>query len=194
MSNGMPGEVERLSGVDRQLSPEDMQLVDGEGQTITQSPMPLIEVAEPESRVPPGDSGLSLPGPTEIGVPGTPSTPGAPPPILVGFPILRWTRYVSGEQNWQELLSWVVPVGYVGDLHELSLQSDNDAKTRYRITIAEQDMQIPTDRTLSTPVDFKWRDTLLPGPVTVMVEVRSTDGTSITVDGLITGTYRTPPT
>jgi hypothetical protein len=91
------------------------------------------------------------------------------------------------------LLSWVVPAGDIGDLHQISIQSDNDAKTRYRITIADTDMQVPLDRQLATPVDFNWREGLLPGPATVMVEVRSTDGTSITIDGLITGTFRNPP-
>jgi len=185
--------IEEVTGLDRQLSPEDLQIVDGEAQTRTQSPMPLIHVAEPDKRTVPGAAGLYAPGAEIVSVAGTPATPGAPAPVLVGFPIVRWTRYVSAEQEWRELISWVVPFGYVGDLHEISLVSDNDAKTRYRITIAEMDMQIPTDRTLATPVDFKWRDSLLPGPATIMVEVRSTDGTSITVDAELTGTFRNPP-
>jgi hypothetical protein len=170
---------------------DELQLIEQIEDGASQTGPGIIEVAGEDKRIAPiAGEGIrvTMTGPEiVIGQPG--STAAAPE--LVGFPVLRWTRYASGDIQWRELLSWQIPDGYVGDLHEISVQSDNDAKTRYRITIAEIDMQIPIDRELSTPADLPWRDVKIPGPATVMVEVRSTDGTTITVDGLITGTIRT---
>ena len=44
-------EVEQQSGKRRQPTPEELQIVGGEGQTHTQFPMPLIEIAELDKRV-----------------------------------------------------------------------------------------------------------------------------------------------
>jgi hypothetical protein len=172
----------------------EIQLIEQLEDGARQPGIEIVSVEEPDKRTPPPE--VSPYGPTSeiAALTGEPAAPGAAPPVLVGFPTLRWTRYASSDQEFRELVSWQIPVGYVGDLHEICLQSDNDSKTRYRITIADIDQQVPVDRELSTPVDLKWRDTVLPGPASVMVETRSTDGTTITVDGFITGTYRTPPT
>ncbi|GAH63983.1 unnamed protein product, partial [marine sediment metagenome] len=42
----------------------------------------------------------------------------------------------------------------------------------------------------TTPQEHKWDRTVLPGGTAVWVEVRSTDGTPIIVDGSLTGTVR----
>jgi hypothetical protein len=192
MANNLPGEVERLSGVPQQVSPGEQQIVDGESQVRTLSPAPLIEIGQPEKRIPPSSTGQYPPeagelAPEEAGEGGAEEVT---EPVKVALPIPRWSRYQGADQDFRELISWSIPLGYVGDLHEIALVSDNDAKTRWRIVIAGTNMNIPTDRTLATPVDWPFRDTLLPGPTTVSVEVRSTDGTTITADGTISGTLR----
>ncbi|MBA7685855.1 hypothetical protein ES703_94284 [subsurface metagenome] len=87
-------------------------------------------------------------------------------------------------------MRWDVPIGYTGDLHEISLLSSNDAKTRYRIFLANAKQDVPTDRQTTTPLTLKWDRSVLPGGYSIWVEVRSTDGTSIIVDATITGTVR----
>lgn len=195
MVNGQPGELQEISGASRQWSPEQAQVVDGESQVSTLPPATIIELAEPDKRIPPSATGQYPGEATEViteEAGGVPVAEGAPEaaPVKIAFPALRWTRYAGTDQNFVELVSWTIPIGYTGDLHEISLQSDNDAKTRWRITIAGVNQAVPTDRTLATPITWPWRDTILPGPTQVMIEVMSTDGTSITVDASITGTLR----
>lgn len=186
MAVQIPNEVARLSGTQRQLGPEELQNVDGELQTVTQSPMPLIEIAEPEKREPPGP--VSPYGPEAHGA----ISPVARAAATVAFPILRLTRYSAGDTSFVTLLSWEIPGGFVGDLREISLKSDNDNNTRYRISIGGADMQIPTDRPTSTPLTMKWGSNMVPGPSSILIEVLSVDGSVITVDAMITGVLKIP--
>ena len=182
MPNGpATSEVERLSGVERQFLPDEQQIVDGEPQTITQSPMPLIELAEPDKRMAPMPVTIA---PTAEAI----ATGAAMPTYFVGQPILIVNRYNGGVQDWQELIRWDIPVGLFGDLHEMALQSSDDAHTRYRVVLGNMDQNLPTDRQTSTPLTWPWRNTKIPGGTAVYIQVRSTDGTVITVDGSITGT------
>ena len=59
---------------------------------------------------------------------------------------LKATALQGGHRDWVELVRWDVPIGYTGDLHTISLLSNNDEKTRYRIFLANVDQGIPTDR------------------------------------------------
>lgn len=184
--NPQLGEIEILSGPAEQLSPLESQIGDGLSEIGNTPPEPLIQVAEPEKREPPGPS---VPFAPEVAaayaaVSGT--------PIKVGFPILRIDRYAGADKTFQRLIAWEIPAGYVGDLHEMSVLSNNDAKTIYRVTIAGTDMQVPLDRPTTTPQTWLWRDVSIPGPTECLIEVASTDGTNITVDGQITGTFRLP--
>ncbi len=109
---------------------------------------------------------------------------------LVGSPIFVIDRRAITDTDWEVLVRWDIPSGVTGDLGEISVMSDNDAKTRYRVTIAGEDQNVP-DREISTPVRIPWAGgNVLAGGSAVVVEVRSTDGTSVTVDALITGTER----
>lgn len=176
----MPG-----TGELEQLVPIEEQIADGEPQIPTRPSSPLIPLEEKEKRI--------APTPTAPRPPlGTPAQIAEQQAIqqIFGTPVLKWNQYIGGDKEWRELVRWDVPIGYTGDLHEIALQSNNDAKTRFRIVIANVDQDIPTDRTLSTPTSFKWDRGILPGGTSVFVEVMSTDGTSITVDGSITGSVR----
>jgi hypothetical protein len=183
----VPNAVQELSGTERQLSPDELQIVDGEAQTITRDPMPLIDISEPERREPPGPSSPFAPGIDSM--PGAPGVPGGP----TLFPVVRITRYKSNDAAFAPLLSWDIPQGFWGDLKTIAIKSSNDTITRYRVMIAGADMQFPLDRPTSTPVDFDWNVNSIPGPATVSLEVLSTTGAIITVDASITGVLKTQP-
>lgn len=195
MTDGAPGEVEQLSGVSQQLTPEQDQLVDGETQVSTLPPAEVIPLAEPDKRIAPSPTG-QYPGESletvaeAAGGEPTEEAAAEAPPVKIGLPLLRWTRYVGTDQNFVQILTWDIPIGYTGDLHEFEAQSNNDAKTRWRITIGNVDQVVPQDRTLLSPINPHWRDTLLPGPSSVIIEALSVDGTELTIDAMIAGTLR----
>jgi hypothetical protein len=184
-------EVAKLSGVDRQFKPEESQLVDGETQTITQAPMPLIPLEEPSKAEAPLPAGAPYP-PGYVG----PAVEGA----VVGaaaapftYPVLRWNRYSGGDVSWQELIRWDIPDGWMGDLHEIAIVSSDDTHTRYRFILANVDQNVPTDRATTTPWTGPWRNVKIPPGFTIRVDVMSTDGTVVTVDGSISGSLSPLP-
>lgn len=180
MPGTMPG-----TGELEQLVPTEEQIVDGEPQVPTRPSSPLVKIEEDEKRTvpPPTAPRPSLPSAAEIEQRMAELT-------LFGQPIVVWDRWVGTDQEWRVLVRWDIPFGFTGDLHEISLQSSNDSKTRWRVVLGNVDQNIPTDRQLSTPVTMPWRKSVLPGGSSVYIEVRTTDGTSINVDGLITGAVR----
>jgi len=173
------------TGAIEQLTPEVEQVVRSEPQLPSRPSSPLVTITEPGKREPP-----------------MPVSPRAPLPsaeqiaeqtayqVIYGGPVLKVNRYTGTDQEFVELLRWDIPVGFTGDLHEISLVSSNDAKTRYRIFLGNVDQHVPTDRQTQTPLTLSWDRTVLPGGTSVWVEVRTTDGTAINVDGTITGTIR----
>ena len=177
--------VTDASGTLRQLVPLEEQIVDGEPQVPSRPSSPLIVITQPEKRMAP--------------LPVTPR-PGLPTAeeiaqheaiqAIYGGPVLEINRYEGTDQEFRELVRWDIPVGFSGDLHEISLLSNNDTKTRYRIFIANQPQSIPEDRQTSTPLSLPWDRGVIPGGTSCWVEVRSTDGTSIIVDGTLTATVR----
>ncbi|KKN00590.1 hypothetical protein LCGC14_1136310 [marine sediment metagenome] len=173
------------SGTLRQLEPDAEQIVDGESQVASRPLSPLIEIARPDQRTTP------LPVLARAALP-TAETIAEQQAIqgLFGQPVVRVDRHVSTDEEWRTLVRWDVPVGLTGDLHQISLLSNLDANTRYRLFLANVDQDLPEDRQTSTPLTLDWRRTVVPGGTSVWIEVRSTDGTEITVDGVITGTVR----
>lgn len=173
------------TGEIEQLTPGVEQVVSDEPQIPSRPSSPLVEVTEAEKRTEP------------LPVSPRPALPSVEQIIeqqaqqsLYGIPYVKINRYSGNDQDWVELVRWDIPVGYTGDLHEISLLSDNDSKTRYRVVIGNIDQGIPTDRQTSTPLEMPWRRTVLPGGTSVYVEVVSPDGTAIVVDGMITGSVR----
>jgi len=173
------------TGTIRQLLPDEEQIVDGESQTPTRPSSPLVAVFEPDKRTAPLPVAQRPPLPSM-----EQQQQEQAYQALYGGPVLKVNRYSGTDQDWVELLRWDIPMGYTGDLHEISIQSSNDAKTRYRIFLANHDQNVPTDRQTQTPISFNWDRTVLPGGTSVWVEVRTTDGTAINVDCTITGTVR----
>ncbi|MBA7606322.1 hypothetical protein ES703_13470 [subsurface metagenome] len=173
------------TGTIQQLIPEVEQITDGEPQLPSRPTSPLVKVAEPGKRETPLPVSPRPPLPSQQVIAEQQAYQ-----ALYGGPVLKINRYSGSDQDWVELVRWGVPIGYTGDLHEISLISSNDAKTRYRIFLANVDQGIPTDRQTQTPLTVNWNRTVLPGGYAVWVEVRSTDGDPIDVDGTITGTVR----
>ncbi len=186
-------EIGRVSGIGRQLTPDEQQFVDGELQTITRAPMPTIPLEEPPKKEATLPAGAAYPtGYTPITEGG--GEAGAVGPIIpYTYPILRINRYSGTETTWQVLAAWDIPDGWIGDLHEISINSDDDDHTRWRIILANVDQNIPTDRPMSTPWTGPWRDIKIPPGFSVRIDVMSTDGTAITADASITGSITALP-
>ena len=168
-----------------QLVPIEEQITDGEPQLPTRPSSPLVDLRVGEKRMEPLPTGPrpSLPSESQV-------AEQTAIQAIFGIPILRWNRYSGSDVTFQPLIRWDIPHGYTGDLHELSLQSDNDAATRWRVVIGNIDQEIPTDRQLTTPVNLPWDRTVLPGGTSVWVEVASPTGANINVDATITGSIR----
>ncbi|MBA7698376.1 hypothetical protein ES703_107053 [subsurface metagenome] len=173
------------TGTIQQLVPGVEQIVDGEPQLPSRPSSPLVTITEPEKRVAPMPVAPRPPLPSTEQIAQQQAYQ-----QLYGGPVLKVNRYSGTDQDWVELVRWDIPIGYTGDLHQISLVSSNDAKTRYRVFLVNVDQGIPTDRQTVTPVTWPWDRTVLPGGYAVWVEVRSTDGTPIVVDGMLTGTVR----
>ncbi|MBA7694881.1 hypothetical protein ES703_103496 [subsurface metagenome] len=173
------------TGEIEQLTPGVEQVVRGEPQIPSRAPTKLVEVAEDEKRTEPlpVTPRPSMPTGEELAAEQAQQN-------LYGIPVLKINHYVGDDRDWVELVRWDVPQGYTGDLHAISLLSNNDAKTRFRIVIGNIDQDIPTDRQTNTPFEAPWRRTVLPGGTSTYIEVVTTDGTEIIVDGMITGSVR----
>jgi len=168
-----------------QLEPIEEQVVDGEPQLPTRPGSPLVPLIVEEKRAVPTPTAPrpALPSVSEVEAAETIQN-------IYGTPVLKWNRLEETSKEWRELVRWDIPIGFTGDLHEIALQSDNDAKTRWRVVIANRDQDIATDRQLTTPVAFRWDRGVLPGGKSVWVDFLSSDGTAIIVDGSITGSVR----
>lgn len=168
-----------------QLIPDVEQVVGAEVQKprVPGTALPRIEL--PEKREPPQPVAPRAPLPSAAEIAEQQAIQ-----VIYGLPILRINRYSGSDQDWVELVRWDIPEGRTGDLREISLLSDSDAATRYRIVLANIDQNIPTDRQTTTPIALSWRNTVIPGGASVFVEVLSVTGAAIHVDGHITGTER----
>ncbi len=175
------------TGPAEQVAPDIEQVVGGEvQQLLEEGVLPLIW--EGERRIAPLPArvvrvGVPGVGVDEVGVPGVPGAPAA-----YGFPIARLDRYEGADSDWQTLLEWTIPIGFTGDLHEISLRANNPAATRYRIYIAGRDLYIP-DRQPPGNFTLPWRSGTLPEGTSVSVQVRSM-GDRIIVSGHLTGSER----
>ena len=177
--------VMEATGVARQLTPDEQQVVGAEVQEARVPDTVLPRIEQPEKRETP-------PAPL-------PRAPMPPPAQLqeeiarqtiFGIPIARVNRYEGTDTEWRPLLRWAIPPDRTGDLHEIAVLSNNDEKTRLRLVFAGADQGVPEDRQTSSPLSLPWRGTVLPPNSSIVVEVRSTDGTSIIVDATLTGTER----
>lgn len=109
-----------------------------------------------------------------------------PSPRVVTVPIAKVGRYGPGtDEDYQTVVSWTVSTGRKGDLREVSMISDNYTKTHFKLTIAGT-VQFE-DVTIQAPLSLPFRENELNAGDVVLLECKSTDGTSIVVDGSICG-------
>ncbi|MBA7642937.1 hypothetical protein ES703_50646 [subsurface metagenome] len=139
-------------------------------QEITRPPAPLVEVKESEKRT------LAVEEEEEE--------------QLFGTPVMRINRYSGSDKEWVELVRWDIPASHLGDLHSVTLISDQIAKTLYRLVIGNLDQDIPLDRPAYSPLEMVWRRNQVPAKTSVYVEVMSLDGTEIAVNALLTGSVK----
>lgn len=175
------------TGLNRQLFPEEEQVV-GSEQQLPREPGVLPRIEDVDRRIPPGPAGFGFSAeqlPT-----GTQLEQELARQQLIGLPVLFSNRFEGTNQDFQDLVRWDIQEGLIGDLHEISLATNNAAKTRYQIFIGDREMSIPNDRQVSANLAFPFRSNHIPGARSVTLKVRSSDGTSIIVDGFITGTER----
>ena len=173
------------TGEIEQLTPGVEQVVSSEPQVPSRAPSPLVEVSQDEKRTEPLPVAARPPMPS-----GEQLVQQEAAQTLYGIPVVRLNHIETSDKDWVELVRWDIPEGYTGDLHEISLLSDLDSKTRYRIVLGNIDQNIPTDRKTNTPLDMPWRHTVIPGGTAVYIEISSPDGSAIVVDGIITGSVR----
>jgi len=93
-------------------------------------------------------------------------------------------RYAGDDTDYQEVASWTVAADKLGELKEITILSNNYAKTNLQVTVG--DIVFATDWTVQAAMPLIFEDLKLAAGKEVKVEARSTDGTSITVDAVIT--------
>lgn len=86
--------------------------------------------------------------------------------------------------NYGTVVSVTVGSGNVGDLHEISMFTDDFTETQFRVTIAGV-VQF-ADRVIGTTLSLPWRANRLVAGDVILLEARSVTGVSVTVDGAIT--------
>jgi len=177
--------VQEATGTLQQLIPDVEQMTDGESQLPSRVLSTLVDLEQPEKRTVPLPVAPRPPLPTTEEIAQQQAYQ-----QIYGGPVLRINRYAGSDQDWTELVRWDIPIGFTGDLREIAIVSDNDEKTRYRVFLANQDQNIPTDRQTTSPQNWPWDRTILPGGTSCWIEVRSTDGTAIVVDATLTGAVR----
>ena len=91
--------------------------------------------------------------------------------------------YTGTDTNYQTVASWTVAAGKTGELKEILILSNDYAKTLVKITVGS--VVWCTDWAPSSSMPIIFEDLRLDATTVVKVEVKSSDGTSITVDAII---------
>lgn len=108
--------------------------------------------------------------------------------LVVGTPVCRLGRYSGADTAYQTLVSWTVSTGKEGVLEEVAFTCKDPTsfdKARFRLTIAGE-VQFE-DKQIDTGASFPFPPNRLLEGEQVLLEVKSSDGTSITAMGSISG-------
>ena len=110
--------------------------------------------------------------------------------INVGQPSLERAAgdigvYTGTSTSYQEVASWTVAAGKVGELKEIIILSNSYAKTLCKVTVGS--VVYATDWAPQACIPLIFEDLRLAEAIVVKVETKSSDGTSITVDAVIVG-------
>jgi hypothetical protein len=93
--------------------------------------------------------------------------------------------YTGTSTNYQSVASWTVAAGKIGELKEILIITDNYPKTKVQITVGVVTWCTDWSPTSAMPIIFE--DLRLAEATVVTVEAKSSDGTSIVVNAIITG-------
>ena len=102
-----------------------------------------------------------------------------------GTPIAKLDRYTGTDTSYQTVVSWTVTTGKTGELKEVSMITDQYAKTQFKLTVAGVEQF--EDKVITAPLTLPFTENKLLSGSEVLLEAKSTDGTSINTDGSITG-------
>lgn len=94
-------------------------------------------------------------------------------------------REITAETTYQEVVSWTVTTAKIGILREVSMVSDNYAKALFKLEVGGT--ALFTNKAIQAPLTLPFPDVRLAGATVVKLSCKSSDGTSITVDGSISG-------
>lgn len=94
-------------------------------------------------------------------------------------------RYSGVDQTYQEVAKWTIATDKVGELKHITLLSDAYTKTHFKITVGA--VTYAEDWIILSSIPLVFEDLRLAAGAEVLVEVKSTDGTSIIVDASIVG-------
>ena len=109
--------------------------------------------------------------------------------LATGIPRANVGRRVTADTvNYTTVVSVTVATGNDGDLHEVSMFTDDFTETQFRLTIGG--VQQFTDRVIGTSLSLPWRANRLDAGDVILLEARSVTGVSVTVDGSITLSQR----
>ena len=99
--------------------------------------------------------------------------------------ITRLARASPATTTYVTVVSWTVTAARIGMLRFVEFESDNYAKTRFRLTIAGKEQF--ADKQIEASLTLEWPDVKLAAGAVVLLEARSTDTTTVNVDGDILG-------
>jgi hypothetical protein len=93
-------------------------------------------------------------------------------------------RYSGTATTYQTVVSWTVAAAKLGELKEITILSSSYSKTVLQVTVGS--VVFATNWTVQAAMPLIFEDLKLAAGQVVKVEVKSSDGTSITVDAVIT--------
>ena len=99
--------------------------------------------------------------------------------------IAQLSEYQGVEETYQIVVQWIVSAGKSGILQEISMASSNYDKTLFQLSIATYFHF--SDQTLKQPLTLVFPGLKLPPGTWVYLAAKSSDSTSIIVDGSISG-------
>jgi len=108
-----------------------------------------------------------------------------PPSSAHETAITRLDRRSTSSTTYGTVVEWTVTAAKIGILQHVELWADDNAKTRWKLTIAGV-VQF-TDIELGTTLSLEWPDVRLAAGAQVLLEAKSSDGSGINADGDITG-------
>ena len=94
-------------------------------------------------------------------------------------------NYSGTDTTYQEVVSWTVSSGKVGELKEILIVTDDYVHTVIKVTVGTVTWAEDWSPTSAMPIIFE--DLKLAEATEVKIEAKSSDGTAIDVDAIITG-------